>query len=356
MAIYINGLSSITPQNTFDSDSFLESYIDHQAPYLVAVEPNYKAFIDPKQLRRMSKIIRMGVATSKKALDQAQMSLPDAIITGTGLGCVSDTEKFLNSMLDNKEQLLTPTSFILSTHNTVGAQIAVMLNCHNYNFTYVHSDVSFENALIDALMLFSEGTAKQVLVGGIDEITEENYNTKTNSNLWKTIPQQLSQLFTQPTSGCTPGESATFAALSNQLQEQTFAELIDVETTFELDSSEIENFIISFLKRNQVETNQIDLWIPGINGDPENDKIYHQISEIFKTNSHTISYKNICGEHDSASASAFWLASNILKTKQIPEFVHQKVGQSSEFKYALIYHFNFTHRNNHALMLLRSVK
>ena len=53
--------------------------------------------------------------------------MPDAIITGTGLGCLEDTEKFLTAMVTNKEEFLTPTSFIQSTHNTVSAQIALLL-------------------------------------------------------------------------------------------------------------------------------------------------------------------------------------------------------------------------------------
>ena len=48
------------------------------------------------------------------------------------------------------KNILTPTSFIQSTHNTVGGQIALGLECKGYNFTYVHASISFESALLDA--------------------------------------------------------------------------------------------------------------------------------------------------------------------------------------------------------------
>ena len=62
-------------------------------------EPDYKAFIDPKALRRMSRIIRMGVAAARACLQEASLATPDAIVTGTGYGCLEDTGLFLTSML-----------------------------------------------------------------------------------------------------------------------------------------------------------------------------------------------------------------------------------------------------------------
>ena len=85
-----------------------------------AVEPDYAKLIDPKVIRRMSRIIRMGVAAALECLNGAT---PDAIITGTAYGSLEDTTVFLKRMIDNKEEMLTPTAFIQSTHNTVGAQI-----------------------------------------------------------------------------------------------------------------------------------------------------------------------------------------------------------------------------------------
>lgn len=149
---------------------------------LRAVEPDYAKVIDPKMLRRMSRIIRMGVAAAMECLAGAT---PDAIVTGTAYGCLEDTTVFLDRMVVNNEEMLTPTAFIQSTHNTVGAQIALILGCHGYNNTFVHRGFSFEHALLDGMMLINEGDAGTVLVGGVDEITDGSHAILSRLGLYK---------------------------------------------------------------------------------------------------------------------------------------------------------------------------
>ena len=132
MEAYINGLSAISPQNTFSEDTLLADPVGYSGVRsLRCIEPQYSAYIDPMASRRMSRIIKMGVCSAMKCLRDAGISNPDAIITGTGMGCVEDTGKFLGSIFENEEKLLNPTPFIQSTHNTVGASIALLLKCHN---------------------------------------------------------------------------------------------------------------------------------------------------------------------------------------------------------------------------------
>ena len=91
-------------------------------------------------------------------------------------------------MIRNKEEFLTPTSFIQSTHNTVGAQIALLLKCHGYNFAYVHRGLSFESALTDAMMRLEQGHAENILTGGIDEITGDSFAIMQRLGHWKRKP------------------------------------------------------------------------------------------------------------------------------------------------------------------------
>ena len=93
--------------------------------------------------------------------------MPDAVIAGTGLGCLEDTEKFLGSIYTLQEHLLNPTPFINSTHNTIAGAIALAIKCHGYNATYTHRGFSFESALLDALMLASENPEAAILAGCI---------------------------------------------------------------------------------------------------------------------------------------------------------------------------------------------
>ena len=183
--IYINGLGNISPQKTADNGKFLEEPVNYETNQLKSIDPGYKDFIPADQIRRMSRIIRMGIASARICLKDAGDPMPDAIITGTGFGCLEDTEKFLGTMIRNNEEFLTPTSFIQSTHNTVAGQIALQLKCHNYNFTYVHRGFSFESALIDAITQISLGNFHNALTGGMDELTQSSFSIMERFGLWK---------------------------------------------------------------------------------------------------------------------------------------------------------------------------
>ena len=122
--------------------------------------------------RRMSRVVKSGVAAGIESLLEFGARAPiDAIITATGLGCIADSEKFLDGLIAGDETMLNPTPFIQSTFNTVGAQIALLRGLHCYNTTSAHRWTSFENALTDAALRIGAGWSRAVLVGAFDETT-----------------------------------------------------------------------------------------------------------------------------------------------------------------------------------------
>ena len=130
---------------------------------------DYKEYISPKEGRRMGKLMKAATLTSLKALREAGIECPDAIITATANGMLETSEKFLIDMVDNGEETLSPTLFMQSTHNTIGSAIAIRTQCHGYNITYTQGKDSMKWALRDAERLIRMGKAKTVLVGCHDE-------------------------------------------------------------------------------------------------------------------------------------------------------------------------------------------
>ena len=238
--VYINRIASIHAESR------------NEKPYFSAQEPDYKEMITNANLRRrMSRMIKMGVACGLECLKDISPEKVDAIITATGLGCLADTEKFMNALMDNREQMLNPTAFIQSTFNTIGAQIALLLKIHAYNVTYVHRGLSFESALTDGIMSIAEGK-QHVLAGGMDEITPTSY----------IIQQRLGLL-----KGTTAGEGAQFFLLSAQEEEQTYAEMKRVETFHIRNSAtEMMTWKHPFITSHQLATEDIDWFISGKNG------------------------------------------------------------------------------------------
>ena len=355
MEIYINGISAISPQKTYDNSSFLEDVIEYSEDFLTVIKPDYKEFIKGNVLRRMSNIIRMGVVSARMAMQEASVENPDAIIVGTGLGCMTDTEKFLNRLLENKETLLTPTSFIQSTHNTVGAQIAVMVSCNNYNMTYVNQNMAFEISLLDALMMFEEGGAKNILVGGVDEITPENHELKKRIDAWKIEPTTTKTLLNYKTKGCLAGEGSTFTVLSKNKTAETYAKFLDVLTIYKATKDNLKTKLFQFLEKNNLTADDIDVVVTGNNGDFESDEMYNQFTEKYFPKSTQVVYKHLIGEHGSASAFGFWLAAKILKTQTIPEIVNFRKKEINKINNILVYNFDYYFKNNYSFVLLQQV-
>ncbi len=352
MKIYIRSSAAVSAQNTFDDGDFLNEPVEYNDIRLPAIEPDYTRFIDPKQIRRMSHIIKMGVAAAKSCLEKAGIDVPGAIVTGTALGCIEDTVTFFTRLIEMDEELLPPTAFIQSTHNTVAAQIALMLKCHQYNNTFVHKGISFESALTDAIMLLKEGETDNVLTGGTEEMTDTSFTVLNRLGLFRRWPvSNLSLFYDEPAKGTIGGEGATFFLLTGQQSEGNLAEFNGVQTFYKLNgTAEIVSKITGFLEKHGLTIGDIDLVISGKNGDIKNDSVYDALNSSIFSNVSIANYKHLCGDYAVSSAFALWLAANIIKRQEIPAIIIENEVNTNPPKKILIYnHYLNTY---HSLMLI----
>lgn len=352
MEIYIKGTGIISPQKTTDNSVFLDEIVTHDKDVLSCVEPAYKEYINPIQLRRMSRLIKMSICASKICLKEAGIENPGGIITGTGLGLVEDTEKFLNSVLDYKEQFLTPTSFIQSTHNTISGQVAIALQCFNYNNTYSHRGFSFESALLDAMLLINDKDAENVLVGGFDEITEQHHSILKKTKWVKKEKVNHLDLLNYKTPGTVDGEGVSFFALTGKRESGTYAQIKNISTLYKpKDFKEIENHINKFLADNGVSKNELDLVILGLNGNSDTDGIYYHLTDAY-FNTNYAYFKHLCGEFHTAGSFALWFAAKSIKHQVVPEIakLNKQNFVNKPIKNVLVY--NHFKNINHSFYLL----
>ena len=289
--IYINGIGNISPQNTY-YQTMGEELAEAEDAFFVCREPQYKEFIPKKMLRRMSRAVRMGLAVAYKALEEAKSPTIDAIITGTAWGCVKDTEKFLETIIENDEQYLTPTAFVQSTHNTIAGQIALMHHNNCYNMTYVQGVVSFESALIDATLLFLDGNAQNVLVAGIDEQTDK----------LKILLKRLScARENQPM-----GEGAACFVLSNRKEKNSYAKIAAVNMLYRpKDKDIVKNNILREIKNAGLELTDIDVVMSG-----NTDTSFEQ---NLIPDAQVVAYKKLCGEYPTGTAFAMAVGSKAIQ-------------------------------------------
>src|SRR5260221_5917387 len=244
---------------------------------LKAIEPDYTTFIDAKSIRRMSRIVKMGVAAAYRCLREAGVEKPDAIVTGTAYGCLEDTGIFLSQLIGQQEEMLSPTPFIQSTHNTVGAQIALMLQCTGYNNTFVHRGFSFESALLDGMLLLQESAARTVLVGGLDEITEASHSILERFGLYN--------------HGAVAGEGAAFFLLTAEPSGKDYAVLEGLATFYKpATTDDMDANIRRFLSGHSLTREDIDLVLTDAD------------------------FKQLGGEYPTASAFALALAAGMVST------------------------------------------
>lgn len=334
---YINGIGCISAQKTYDT-VFLEDVVLNETETVLPLQiPIYKDFITPVAIRRMAKGVKNGIVASALAMKEAQVENFDAIITGTGMGCIDDSDKFLRAIIDNKEEFLTPTSFIQSTHNTVGAQIALGLQCKSYNFTYVNGAVSFESALLDAKMKIEEEEAKTILIGGIDEMNDYTASLFKLAGFIKNDLESPNSLLDSTTQGAVFSEGATFFVIENEKKGSTYAEILDVEIYNNLSEQEVVEKAQEFLKSNDIQISDIDAVVLGYNSDVEFDSYYKTLSETLFPNTPQVYYKHLSGEYNTASAFGLYVGAKIIKTQQIPDILKVNAVKKSQLKNVLLY-------------------
>jgi len=251
--------------------------------------------------------------------------------------------------LDNNEEFLTPTFFIQSTHNTVAGQIALGLQCHAYNFTYVNTSSSLEFSFLDAKLQINDGEADNVLVGSTDEQTDR---TMELYKLNKTIKKEENlpvNFLNSTTDGVIWGEGASFFVLGKNKTENSYAQLKDIQISSKLDLEETQQFIEEFLAKNNLKNDEIDAVILGFSGDKESDSYYKKTMDLFE-NSALLYYKHLSGEFNTASGFSTFMACHILKNQEIPEVMMINSMNREEIKNILLY--NHLGGNDHSLVLL----
>jgi 3-oxoacyl-(acyl-carrier-protein) synthase len=350
--VYINSASCISVQDTLNKNFFENLKPENSSQVIKAIEPNYKEFIPPAMIRRMSKTVKMSSVASQHALKEAGIEKPDAIIVGTGMGCSQDSEKFLKNVIDNQEEFLTPTYFIQSTHNTVAGQIALALQCHAYNFTYVNTSSALEFSFLDAKLQILDEEAENVLVGSTDEQTERTMELYKLHNIIKKTEDLPFNLLESNTKGVIWGEGSSFFVLGKNPTESSYAQLIDIQIINRLHQEDTQRFIEDFLIKNNLKAENIDAVILGLSGDSESDGYYTKAMDLFPESA-LLHYKHLSGEFNTASGFSTFMACHILKNQHIPEVMKIQLKQKEGVENILLY--NHLLGDDHSLVLLGKV-
>jgi 3-oxoacyl-[acyl-carrier-protein] synthase II len=318
---FINGVGIISPQKTFGPEAFLAEISQYDKNVLTCVLPDFKAYVNPIQLRRLSRMLRIGLSAATICLRNSKISMPDGIITATGYGFLDETAKFLRELLEQREKQLTPTYFMQGTSNALAGLVALTIKCMGYNNTYASKGIAFENALADAMMQLNENPSLNFLIGSYDEAAEVQYNASTRASHFKTEFINNLSLFDTGTKGSIQGEGSAFFMLSGRSSALTLCVMSDMGVVYKPDGSELQDALDNFITTNRLNPKDIDLIINGVSGDVQHDAVTNAlILSRFENNAQT-RFKHLCGEYTTATSFALWLGASILSRQLVPEIV-----------------------------------
>ena len=266
----------------------------------------------------------------------SESGLPDAIITGTGLGCIENTEIFLDKLVREGEELLNPTHFMQSTHNTISSLVAIDAKCHAYNTTYAHKGISFECALQDAFMQLKTSKIQTALVGAHDEMTPAYFAILKKADYLGKENQTFA------------GETAVAMMLSAEKSEQALCEIDFLDMIYKTEKKS--NLISENLK------SEIDYIMVGTNGVEENDKIYFENCAKMFPNVPLLQYKHIFGEGYTVPALGVYAAAVCLQKGKIPDFLMCDISRKTTANHiSKILCYNHFEGKNHTFVLLNKI-
>ena len=277
-------------------EEWMENPLSYNEDYVRAVDPDFKQFISAGDARRMGKLLKRALATSLSALHEGGIDNPDAIITGTGFGSIENTELFLDALVREGEQLLKPTQFMQSTHNTASSLIGIHTHCHGYNSTYSQKGFSFDSALYDAWMQFRIGRIRSALVGSHDEMSP------------------VFSGFVRKAGHVKEGEICSEAAVSVLLADSGDAAYCSLEGVklFDTPSQDTLRQVLA-----DMTAGGIDAVMTGMSGNAENDSWYGFLDAMLP-GVPQLRYKPLFGVNFSSSAIGFYASACCLKKGSVP--------------------------------------
>jgi 3-oxoacyl-(acyl-carrier-protein) synthase len=288
----------------------------------------------------MGKILKRALATSKEALKSADMETVEAIITGTGYGCIENTELFLDALSTEGEQLLKPTYFMQSTHNTISSLVAIQTQNHSYNVTYAHKGISFDSALQDAWWQFKLGKIHSALVGGHDEMTETFYHILKKGGVMGQDEEMC-------------GEAAVSVVLCRK-NENALCKLTGFTLLHKPCLNTLMDAVARLLQTAGKSLSNVDFVLTGLSGNYENDKAYFIESKTLFGDKPLLKYKHIFGESFTASGLGFYVAAHCLKAGRVPASLFVKANDISDKEPRCILLYNRSDGKNVSLTLLEA--
>ncbi len=218
------GISGVSRITAFDASS-LPSRV---AGEVRGFDPG--EWIDPKQLKHVSRTVPLVLAASAEALADAKLepSTLDlearrriGVILGSGGGAIEFSERMYELWYEGHEKQASVYSVPSGTIGTIASEISMIHGLHGFSHLISTGCTSSTDALGYALMNLRTGTADQIVAGGADATITEGI--MTGFSMMRIIstgrndePERASRPFSRDRDGFVLGEGAWMFVLERE--------------------------------------------------------------------------------------------------------------------------------------------
>ncbi|MCB0651661.1 MAG: hypothetical protein KDC85_10335 [Saprospiraceae bacterium] len=316
MLAYINGVDCISAQ--LENNTLVP--LEKGQVCVTAHEPLYTEFIPSGKIRRMDKLSKMGLYSSKVCMKDAGVEEVDGIVVGVGQTFSDNPAVILEKLIDNDEGLINPGMFMNSLLSSASGQIALELKCYGYNNTLTQRGFSFESALLDGIMQMEIGECENILVGGLDVVTDTYLELAHEYGYVNSSGFDSGAYFSNEDNERTVGEGSGFFMLSSHPNQQSYAALKGLKCLYLPEPGrQLTDKLAAFLQENHIVNTNIDLVLSGKGFDHLFEEPYLKTEEnLFRGVPH-LYFKRYCGEYPTATTFGLWMGAQILKNQALPE-------------------------------------
>ena len=139
-----------------------------------ATSEDLAPFVEVRKLRRAEQISKNVLLCAFRALEQAKLKdgprADLAISLAMGAGALESTIKFMDSIIEDGDELSSPTAFASSVHNSTALFLSMFLGIHGPCVVTGQLDASFAGALLTAQQFLAKGMCKHVLVALAEDV------------------------------------------------------------------------------------------------------------------------------------------------------------------------------------------
>lgn len=154
-------------------------------------------FVSPLKRRKMSRLSRMAVAAAGLTLHDAGLGEKNercGVILGTGFGSTSQSVLFYRDMIASGFPRANPGLFPETVPNSPAGQVSLTFGLRGPNTTICQQSISSELALMTGFDFIRDGKLDQVLVIGIEEMSDGLLSGLWSCGVLQKRPQSLDHI------------------------------------------------------------------------------------------------------------------------------------------------------------------